>query len=64
MKIALNYDERTGNVTDNKGSLILRWMGLEEFEIQEKQDGKEIIQLVSLGVSPDDLIKLKENGLL
>lgn len=62
MKILLDYNETTGNVHDKAGNYIGSFMGVVPFE-QEK-DHSATVELMKLGCSADDLIKLKANGLL
>lgn len=63
MKIALNYNSVTGGITTNSGELVAVYAGLETHKLKEppKQD---IPKFVALGYSADDMIKLKEAGVL
>lgn len=62
MKIQLNYDPATGQITDNTGAFIFNWLGLENHEVQNEavslQHGLEYKQFAAVS----DLIKLKEAG--
>ena len=62
MKIVLEYDEATASLTDKSGIYVAAVVGLVSFE--EENNNKDIIELVKLGVSSDDIIKMKHNGLI
>ena len=69
MKVILEYDQVTGQVTDATGAILVCWMGLQSFENHQEVSEKsvsvaEIAHLYQQGVSPHDMVTLKENGLL
>lgn len=61
MKILLEYDELTGTLTGSNG-LIAIMQGMIGFEQKDKSE--IVLDLVKQGVSPDDIIKMKNNDLL
>lgn len=64
MKIILDYDEVTGTLTDIQGSTVV-YLGLKGFGEEDiKADVEDIIELVKLGVAPEDVIKMKNNGVI
>jgi hypothetical protein len=60
MKVIKLYQDNTGNVTDGTGLSLGCYPNLEE----ASSDSKDIIELVKLGLTADDIIKLKQQGLL
>ena len=64
MKVVLEYDGSTGAIKDATGTLIANWVGLQSLEPTEESKADKTVELVKLGVSPDDIIKLKHQGLL
>lgn len=62
MQITLEYDESTGLLTDKTGMNVVGVTGLVSFEPETSND--DIIQLIKLGVSSDDIIKMKNNDLI
>lgn len=73
-KVLLDYDETTGYITDAEGSCVGTWLDVVSFPIEE--DNKEshtvvvrdkvdrIAHLKQQGYVLDDILKLKEAGLL
>jgi hypothetical protein len=59
----LNYDTTTGNITDADGTLVTVLMGFCPVNI-EQYSGELVLQLVKQGVSPDEIIKLKNADLI
>ena len=62
MKITLEYDESTGSITDKIGTYVAGVPGLVTFE--PESSNSDVIALVKLGVSSDDIIKMKNNDLI
>ena len=61
MKINLEYDEDTGEIKDIKGQVVYS-TGMKGFE-PEKQ-APPVLELIKQNVTTDEIIKLKNNGLL
>jgi len=61
MKILLEYDAATGQLKDIKG-LAVTLFGAVGFEIDD--DKAPVLELIKQGVTPDEIIKLKNNDLL
>lgn len=57
-KVIFLYDDATGEIKDSKG-MVIYMPGMEPFEDEEKVS---IIDLMKLGATPDDIIKMKNNG--
>jgi len=57
-----DYDEITGTITDKKGLSVVA-VGLDSFDLEETTSSV-VIKLTQLGVSPDDIIKLKNQELI
>ena len=59
--IILNYDEDTGILTDTKGqtAYLIGAVGVDTPEAKAN-----IIEVLKQGVSPDDLVKLRNGGLV
>lgn len=69
-KVVLEYDDVTTELKDNYGNFVVSW-GLDEShflkELKEQSTSntqEDIKGLVSSGISVDDIIKLKNAGLL
>ena len=63
MKITLNYDPMTSQVTDNDGSLIATWAGLETHEAKN-DDVETLVKLKNAGFETDDIIELRRKELI
>ena len=61
-KVVLEYDTSTGGLTDARGVCAGVYMGLESFEY-EGGNG-DVIELVKLGATCEDIIKMKHAGLI
>ena len=61
MKILLEYDGLSGIITDRNG-LYTTMMGAIGFEPEETST--DVLALIKQGVSPDEIIRLKNNDLL
>lgn len=61
-KVVLNYDEETQNLSDAKGMTFYAHSHPESLEQQD--DKKLTLELIKQGVTPDEIIKLKNNGLV
>ena len=61
MKIVLEYDESTGLLTDANGTTcyMLNAKGVEPSIAKA-----DIIEVLKQGVSPDDLVKMRNGGLV
>ncbi len=66
MKKVIATIEDNGNLVDDNGTIIMATGGMNyKFaELDETKEGFSVAQLVSLGVTPDDLIKMKANGVI
>ncbi len=62
MKVILEYDEETGQIKDSTGVVIAAWHNLSYFD--EVKDGQDVAQLMSLGASVDDLLRMKAAGII
>ena len=65
MKTLFEYDAATGAITDAVG-VVTYMTGMMGFPIEEPQEntGQITLNLVKLGVTPDEIIKLKNNDLI
>ena len=66
MKKVIATIDDSGNLTDNNGIVMVSTTGMNYDlpELDESKEGFSVAQLVSLGVTPDDLIKMKANGVI
>lgn len=66
MKVTIEYDPQTGNMTDAKGAFIGCWIGLETFgdELQSSDPVEDIVRLKNAGLSAEDIVALKKGGVL
>jgi hypothetical protein len=62
MKVILDYDEVTNEIRDASGVLVTCFAGLKGFE--SEQPKAPVLELIKQGVSPDEIIKLRNNDLL
>ncbi len=62
MKILLEYDEATGEIKDRNG-LTTYLSGVVGFELEKKVDDL-VLNLIKQNVTPDEIIKLKNNNLI
>ncbi len=62
MKILLEYTEATGEIKDKNG-ITTFYTGLVGFE-QEKSSDVLVLDLVKQGITPDEIIKLKNSDLI
>jgi len=62
MLITLEYDQTTGGLTDKNGMYVVGVTNLVSCE--PENNNKDIIELIKLGVSSDDIIKMKNNDLI
>ena len=60
-KITLDYNESTGEIKDING-LSIFLCGMVGFEPEKQQ--APVLELIKQGVTPDEIIKLKNNDLL
>ncbi len=61
MKTIFEYDENTGWITDKNGLMIMM-LGMKGFE--PEKETPPVLEMIKQGVTPDELIKLKNNDLL
>lgn len=62
-KILLSYDPATGYITDMSGYTMLFKLDAEGY--QQESDKSEItLELIKQGVKPDEIVKLKNAGLV
>ena len=62
MKILLEYDEVSGVVTGANGSIVTCF-GLTGFPMP-KNENSLTLDLIKQGITPDEIIKLKNNDLI
>jgi len=58
MKVLLEYDETTGIITDASNMLVGTLMGVKSFD-----QSINVAELIKLGVTPDEIIKMKNQDL-
>lgn len=63
MKIELNYDAVTGQITDNIGTILLTWMGLENHQTKSG-DVEMLVKLKNAGFETDDIVELHRKELI
>lgn len=61
MKAVFEYDESTGEIKDSAG-VVTYMSGMKPFDMPEQQ--APVLELIKQGVTPDEIIKLRNNGLL
>lgn len=66
-KIIATIDD-AGNLTDDNGLIVMNIGSMsfkfKEFEEKESGESSTVAQMVSLGVTTDDLIKMRASGLI
>jgi len=60
MKILVEYDEKTGVLLDANGMTIGTFINAKSFP---QKNVIAVTELIKLGVSPDDIIKMKNQDL-
>ena len=61
MKVIFDYNETTGEIRDKNGMSICM-IGMIPFDPEKEQ--APVLELIKQGVSPDEIIKLRNNDLL
>lgn len=66
MKVVIEYDPATGNMTDAKGAYVGCWMQLESFgnELTVSDPVEDIVKLKNSGFTAEDIVALKKGGVL
>lgn len=65
MKVTLDYDPASGQLTDKSGSLVGTWVNLQPVDDSVKKlTPAEAIQLREAGFTAEDLVELRKRGLL
>ncbi len=60
----LNYDQITGNITDNNGALVAVFTGFVPVEVESKTSTvDDIIKLKNAGFTAEDIIAIKKANL-
>ena len=71
-KVILQYDDVTSQVFDMNGAMICTWVGLDYDEVGAQGDQAEVsvdtdstpVKLAKQGMSADELVKLREAGVI
>lgn len=64
-KIVIEYDETTGNMVDASGMCIGNWTEVKPFdEIDRQSTVRDLIKLKDAGFSADDIVTMKEGGVI
>jgi len=66
VKIVLEYEEATGQITDKDGQIVGNWFNPRSFEQEEDKGAKvrDIIKLKDAGFSAEDIVTMKDGGVL
>lgn len=65
MKIALNYDPQTGMITDDVGTILFTYVGLENHAVEDNQNDVEtLVKLKNAGFETEDMVELRRKGLI
>jgi hypothetical protein len=65
MKVTLEYDATTGNLTDITGAIITTWLGLSYFETEKGAvSTKDLVALAEAGYEAADIMEMKKKGIL
>ena len=65
MKVIVEYDQVTGEIKDKSGMTIGSWFELEHFgSPDEPNKVRDIIKLKDAGFTAEDIVTMKEGGLL
>lgn len=62
MKVILEYDQGSGQITDASGTVVANWFGLMSFQKDEQAAAPVESQALVASVKADQAIKLKEAG--
>ena len=63
MKVILNYDELTGNITDSKGVYLFMYGGLSYDSVDDMTSIDEMIKLKNAGFTAQEIIEMRKAGL-
>ena len=63
MKILLEYDKATNQLTDRNGTIVTTGI-FDPVGFSPEGGPCTVLELVKQGISPDEIIKLKNNDLL
>ena len=64
-KVILNYDESSGVISDKFGTQVGNWLDLQS--LGEPSDGanvRDLIKLKEAGFTAEDIVAMKEGGVL
>lgn len=67
MKVILNYDDETGQITDRSGQILITWLNLRYEPVLETVSATEINDLVKLkeaGFTVEELVNMRDRGLI
>ena len=64
MKVVVEYNAETGEIKDAVGMYVGSFFGLESFEIPKESNVRDLIKLKEAGFTAEDLVQMKEGGLL
>jgi len=60
----LKYDEETGNITDNNGTLVTVMLGFGGIEIKDSGGVDDLCKLKNAGFTAEEMIDLKRKELI
>lgn len=61
MKVLVDYDPLSGNILMENGKVFYTESSM---NLTEYSENKEVIEMLKLGASTDEIIKLKHNGVI
>lgn len=67
MKVIVNYDDVTGQITDESGQIVGAWFDLRYEPVLETVSATEINDLVKLkeaGFTVEELVNMRDGGLI
>lgn len=64
-RVILNYDESSGVISDKLGTEVGNWFDLQSFgEPSGEPNVRDLIKLKEAGFTAEDIVALKEGGVL
>ena len=61
MKILVDYDKTSGFITIENGETYIT---RSDMSVTEHKQNSDIVEMIKLGATPDEIIKLKHNGVI
>jgi hypothetical protein len=64
MRVTLEYNSSTGELTDATGMFLFNWQGLNHFPADQKCGAEGVLRLMAQGLTFDQVVQLGDRGLV